>query len=88
MKPEDRHCVMLLCVSMESSVLKKTNKKNVHLLPPKVCATLKRKPVSLFFSFARLKRKGGRGEEKRKQIVSQPPDSKGFLKKPFRVEVT
>lgn len=62
---EERHCVMLLmCVYGELSS-KKDKQKNVHLLPPKVCAVLKRKPVSLFFSFCHLKKRGG-GEKKRK----------------------
>lgn len=59
-----------LCVSMESSVLKKTNKTMFIYYPPKVCATLKRKPVFILF-LCQFKKKGG-GEEKRKQIISQP----------------
>lgn len=83
---EERHCVMLLmCVYGELSS-KKDKQKNVHLLPPKVCAVLKRKPVSLFFSLCHLKKKGEGGRKKKeKHTIPEPPDCKGFLKDTFPV---
>lgn len=70
--------MLLMCVYGELSS-KKDKQKNVHLLPPKVCAVLKRKPVSLFLSFCQFKKKGGGEKKKEKHTIPEPPDCKGFL---------